>query len=116
MNRGRPLKFATSEELQSKIDKYFELTPIELQTITGLALHLDTSRETLMEYQERPDFIDTVKKAKLRIEHAYEIRGMEKGGAFDIFRLKNMGWKDKYENELSGGIEMKKPSWFEDVK
>lgn len=111
---GRPLKFSTVEILQSKIDEYFANTPLDQQTITGLAISLDTSRETLMNYENRDEFFDTVKKAKDKIEYAYEMRGLKVGAAFDIFRLKNMGWKDKQETEHSGGLEIRKPSWFDD--
>ena len=111
--RGRPLKY-TKEELETLIESYFLGTPIDNQTITGLALHLDTSRETLMNYEERDDFFDTIKKAKDKIEHAYELRGIKVGNAFDIFRLKNMGWKDK--QDIAADVSFnKKPSWFDDV-
>lgn len=100
MTLGRPLKFQSVEELQKKIDEYFLITPIDEQMITGLALHLDTSRETLLDYQKRDSFSDTIKKAKLRIEHAYEKRGLKVGNAFDIFRLKNMGWTDRQEQDV----------------
>lgn len=98
---GRPLLFETIDILQGLIDQYFATTPIDQQTITGLALHLNTSRETLCNYQGRPEFFDAIKKAKDRIEHAYEMRGLKVGNAFDIFRLKNMGWKDKTEQDLN---------------
>lgn len=94
---GRPLKYETPEELQRLIDEYFEQTPVEKQTITGLAIHLDTDRITLCQYEGRDQFANTVKKAKQRIEHAYEMHGMEHRSAFDIFRMKNMGWQDKTE-------------------
>ena len=112
---GRPLKYESVEQLQKLIDEYFDTTDQGIQTITGLALHLDTSRETLMNYENRDEFFDTIKKAKDRIEHAYEMRGLKVGGAFDIFRLKNMGWKDKTEQEITASVEVnKKPSWFDD--
>lgn len=98
--RGRPLKY-TKEELETLIESYFLETHIYNQTITGLALHLDTSRETLMNYEERDDFFATIKKAKDRIEHAYEMRGLKVGNAFDIFRMKNMGWKDRNETDMN---------------
>ena len=100
--RGRPLKFETPEEIQKLADEYFDSTPQKEWTITGLALALDTSRKVLQEYQdERPLFSNTIKRIKAKVEHAYELRGMDKGTAFDIFRLKNMGWKDKTEQEIS---------------
>lgn len=98
---GRPLKWDSPEKLQKLIDEYFAVTPLEEQMITGLALHLDTDRQTLCNYEERDEFFDTIKKAKARIEMAYELRGLEKGTAFDIFRLKNMGWKDKVEQQVT---------------
>ena len=94
---GRPLKYETPEDLQLLIDEYFEQTPVEKQTITGLAIHLDTDRITLCQYEGRDQFANTVKKAKQRIEHAYELHGMEHRSSFDIFRMKNMGWQDKTE-------------------
>jgi len=48
MPGGRPLKFETVKDLQLMIDDYFTVTKKTEVTITGLALHLDTSRETLM--------------------------------------------------------------------
>lgn len=99
--RGRPIKYASVEELQKKIDEYFEITPLKECMITGLAVHLDTSRTTLMDYQERDEYFNTIKKAKDKIEMAYELRGMQKGGVFDIFRMKNMGWQDKVEQDLT---------------
>lgn len=98
---GRPRKWNTPEELQEEIDKYFvrcsaEKIPL---TITGLALALDTTRETLMDYQNNDEFSYTVKRAKLMIENAYEQRLIVNGRAGDIFALKNFGWKDKQEIE-----------------
>ena len=99
---GRPLKFESVVDLQLQIEDYFAKTQLHEQTITGLAIHLDTSRETLCNYLEKDEYFDTIKKAKDRIEHAYEMRGLAVGNAFDIFRLKNMGWKDKQEQEITG--------------
>lgn len=96
---GRPLNFKTVEELQKKIDDYFNSCDEESEpiTITGLALALGTSRETLCEYEERDAFVDTIKTAKLRVQHAYEKRLVKRGNGGDIFALKNFGWKDKSE-------------------
>lgn len=103
---GRPPKWNTPEELQAEIDAYFEhcsKKAIPL-TITGLALALDTTRETLMDYQNNDEFSYTVKRAKLRIENAYENRLILNGRAGDIFALKNFGWKDKQEIEADVGV------------
>lgn len=101
MPAGRPLKFETVEKLQEQIDLYFKNTPKEEWTITGLALALDTSRETLCEYQERKEFVDTVKKAKEMVEHSYELDLKKYGRSGTIFALKNFDWKDKTEQDIT---------------
>lgn len=109
-NLGRPLKFNSPVELGEMCDEYFKLCDErkEPYTITGLALHLDTSRETLLDYEDnRPDFSDTVKKAKAKCENyveKYLFTGKNVVGA--IFNLKNnyRGWKDKQETELTGNV------------
>lgn len=108
MAAGRPLKFSSPEELQQKVDDYFdslidprysgEIPYYEPATITGLALALDTTRETLCNYQEKDGFTDTVKRAKMRVEHYAEKQlYLGKAAAGPIFALKNFGWSDKSE-------------------
>ena len=72
------MKFKTPEELQAKVDAYFAATPIEKQSITGLALALETTRDVLCDYQEKEGYSYIVKIAKLRVELACEVMGMEK--------------------------------------
>ena len=105
---GRPLKFDTAEALQEQIDQYF-LDALDDEgnyrkpiSITGLALHLDTTRETLMDYQKRDGFSDAVKKAKLRIENYYEEHLLVGKPTGPIFALKNFGWKDSQQHEHGG--------------
>ena len=98
---GRPLKFKTVKELQDKIDAYFEDTPKEEWTITGLALALDTYRQTLLNYEEKDEFMDTIKKAKQRVENSYELDLKKSGRSGTIFALKNFDWKDKSETDLT---------------
>ena len=102
MPGGRPPKFKSVEELQGKIDEYFRVTKPEEITITGLALYLDTTRETLMDYENDDEFSYTIKKAKLQVQNEYEKDLRRKGRSGDIFALKNFGWKDKNEVEHSG--------------
>lgn len=97
MPAGRPLKFQSVSELQQKIDAYFEGEKEELWTITGLALALDTDRETLMDYQTREEFSATIKNARNKVANAYERDLRRKGRSGDIFALKNFGWTDKQE-------------------
>lgn len=97
---GRPPKFESPEEVLEAAKEYFQWcidnnAPL---TITGLAIALGTTRETLMDYQEKAEFSDTIKKLKLLIENYNEMQvheGNNPAGA--IFVLKNFGWKDKSE-------------------
>lgn len=113
---GRPMKFKSVEAIQPLIDKYFEDTPDERLTITGLALALDTSRETLMDYEGRDEFSDTIKKAKNRIQESYEVSLRKRGNAGDIFALKNFGWKDKQETDINLKGNLSMGSAFEAIK
>lgn len=113
---GRPLKFKTVEELQEKIDLYFEVTPKDEWTITGLAMALDTFRNVLIDYgsgkydEKDKDFSNTIKKAKLKVENGYEIDLKKHGRTGTIFALKNFDWKDKNETDItSGGKELPTP-------
>jgi len=108
---GRPPKYETVEEMQSVIDTYFETSAftgaedakVFSPTIAGLAYALDLSRQGLLEYQGKPEFSDTIRKAKQRVEIALEQRLYAAAPVGTIFNLKNnFGWKDKSEQELSG--------------
>lgn len=100
---GHPLKFETPEIMQEKIDAYFSsLKEDEPVTVTGLALALDTTRETLMDYQNKDEYSDTVKRAKLRVEHYAEKRLYNGPATGPIFALKNFGWKDSQDMNLGG--------------
>lgn len=92
---GRPLKFQSLSDMETLIDKYFRETPEQEWTVTGLALALDTSRETLINYEARDEFFDCIKRAKLRVHHAYEKDLRKRGRTTDIFALKNFGWTDQ---------------------
>lgn len=105
MPGGRPLKFENEQVLKERINEYFESTPEGLRTITGLAVHLDTSRETLCNYEKKQEFFDTIKNAKDRVEMDYEISLRKRGSAGDIFGLKNFGWRDKTEQDITSGGE-----------
>lgn len=90
---GRPPIYNSPEELATEIHNYFEQG--SKATITGLALFLGfESRSSLDDYSKRSDeFSFIIKRAKLAVENSYE----QSGQAFDIFALKNMGWRDKVE-------------------
>jgi len=107
---GRPLKY-TKEAFDKKVDEYFKMcdnTTIGIgdkitskpYTITGLCLYLDISRETFNNYEAIPEFLDTIKKAKNKIENYVEEMSLNGllNPTVSIFNLKNnFGWKDKTE-------------------
>jgi len=99
MEAGRPLKFKTAEALKKKITEYFNQCDKKKEpyTITGLALALDTNRQTLINYGAREAYADIVAQAKLRCENYAEkilySPHIKATGA--IFALKNYGWKDE---------------------
>lgn len=107
MPGGRPLKFKSVEELDKKIDAYFSSTPKDEWTWTGLAIALDTTRETLGDYKRKDEYSDSLKRALLKVHNAYEIDLRKKGHSGIIFALKNFGWKDK--QEVDNTIRMPKP-------
>lgn len=115
---GRPLKFQSVEELQTKIEEYFNgcwgpkigpfgpikdaetnkvvFVQVKPYTISGLAVALDCDRDTLLNYEELDEFFGTIKRAKQRC-HAYAEESLFMGNATGpIFNLKNnWGWVDK---------------------
>ena len=100
----KPLKFEDLDELKEAIDKYFadcERKDDPL-TITGLALALGTSRQTLINYEKREEYFDTIKEAKTRVENYAEKRLYTSSATGPIFALKNFGWVDEKNHNLGG--------------
>ena len=122
---GRPPKYKTREELQAKIDEYFDscwvdkitqvtdkdgnITESNVRyqdrpyTVAGLAQYLGfNSRQSLLDYDAKPQFLDVIKKAKLKIEMFIEEQLVAgKNAAGPIFWLKNHAeYRDKTEQEV----------------
>lgn len=129
---GRPPFWETPEEMQAAIDGYFEscqgyaLTdkdgnpvydkygyPVIMDkrppTVTGLALALGfVSRQSLIDYQAKSRFADTVARAKARVEAYAEERLFDRDGANGAkFTLQyNFGWgaKEQEAERNQGGV------------
>ena len=114
MKEGRPLKFKSVKELQEKIDNYFDVTPEDEITITGLAIHLDTFRSVLCDYEYKDEFSNTIKRAKQRVENGYEKDLKKHGRTGSIFALKNFNWKDQQDLKHSG--DEKNPLIIKQIK
>lgn len=129
---GRPPVFESKEELEKKIeeffkscegsvledetgkpvlDKYGNVIKIDErpETVTGLALALGfKSRQSLIDYQGKAEFSDTITRAKLRCERYAEERLFDRdstnGARFSL--QVNFGWKDKpVESEAMQTVE-----------
>lgn len=103
---GRPLLFETVEELEDAINEYFDKCDEEKRpyTMSGLANALNTNRTTLLNYERKEKYFNTIKSAKSRLEQYAEenlYRSTQVAGV--IFNLKNnyKDWKDKQEIDNS---------------
>lgn len=122
--------YKTPEEMQEKIDAYFKAceghpllgaydepvldkfgVPIKLDvrppTVTGLALALGfTSRQALLNYQAKKAFVDTVTRAKSRVEQYTEERLFDRDGQRGAeFSLQhNFRWMDDHDSSEGGGV------------
>lgn len=122
MPAGRPPFYESVEQLEKAIDDYFNegvetkkviigkgetarIEEIPVPTISGLVYYLGfESRQSFYDYEEKPEFTYTVKRARLWIEKEYEAQLNIGNTVGAIFALKNMGWKDKTETELNGNL------------
>lgn len=130
---ARPLKYKTVDELQAAIDAYFQdcrghplrdscgnavldkhgapvLLGAHPPTVTGLAYALGfTSRQSLLDYQGRKAFSDTITRAKLYIESYTEQRLFDRDGVNGArFSLVNnfSGWAEKPAPQSAEGVQI----------
>ncbi len=91
---GAKLRFQTPQELQKTVDNYFDSE--EKPTLSGLALHLGLTRQSVWNYGHREEFSEIIIRAAQRIETLYEeklVYGKHPTGV--IFALKCcMDWKE----------------------
>ena len=130
---GRAPMYASAEEMQAKIEEYFEKcegemlldsdgnpvitdkgiivykVPPKPPTVTGLALALGfASRQALLNYQGRAAFNYTVTRAKSQIEQYTEERLFDRDGVNGAkFSLANnfTGWREKQDVNLEGSMK-----------
>lgn len=124
---GRPPKYKCKEEIEEKIDAYFKECEGEIlkdedgkpvlnkfgkpviinrrpPTVTGLALALGfTTRLSLLNYEGKKEFMNTITRAKTMIEAYTEERLFDRDGSNGAqFSLRNnfKGWNDRQQTEL----------------
>lgn len=128
---GRPPRYTNPEDMQVIIDAYFKecegkplinestgepyfdkygqpiIIGAQPPTVTGLALALGfNTRLALINYQGKPEFANTVMRAKARVERYAETRLFDKDGASGAkFSLANNfnGWRERQDVNLGGG-------------
>lgn len=108
-------KYIERQKTNVKGDLVFE--SIRPLTITGLALALNSSRDSLLDYQnevqqsipeeERGKFSDAIKRAKSFIENyleEYMYNGKNQTSAIFVAK-NNFGWKDERKTDITSGGE-----------
>lgn len=110
MENWRPPVFNTPEELQVKVNEYFdkwyrkkkinlnwEEKEVPAITTTDLALYLGfESRQSIYDYAKREKYSYIIKRALFFIEREYEEKLLfSQNTSWAIFALKNMWWKDQ---------------------
>ncbi|ACV68897.1 DNA-packaging protein [Desulfohalobium retbaense] len=109
-NVGRPPSFESPEEMATSIDEYFLRCDAENRpyTVPGLARALGFStRKSLWDYEGKPEFVNTIKRAKLRIEEqrSEQLIMRQSNCTGLIFDLKNnFGWQDKFDQEVTARV------------
>jgi hypothetical protein len=127
--RGRPLKYQSVDELDAAIQAYFDMcdphqeerlvesginangetiflkrkvmTPQKAYTMSGLARALGISRQTLLDYSERDEFLDSIEAAKHRCEEYWEgllASPFANGAKFNLinnYKGKHQDWTEK---------------------
>jgi hypothetical protein len=101
---SRPPIFETADQFTEVAEKYFSEQEAKDKpfTVNGLALALGMTRETLLRYAEKDGFSDAVKAVRARLEDHWESRLAGPNATGTIFWLKNQGWSDRTEQQISG--------------
>lgn len=139
---GRPLKYKTVAELDQAINAYFDecdphvakrmvetgtkadgdtmfelrnvMTEQKPYTMSGLAHAMGISRQTLLDYGNRDEFLDTLDSAKARVHRYAEEQLFSKSATGAVFSLKNnWGWRDQSQvDHTSGGAKIEAPTVY----
>lgn len=123
---GRPMAFATIDELEQAIRNYFDdcdphiakrqvengtndrgetiwtfrevMTDQKPYTMSGLARHLEIDRKTLLNYSKIEQFFPTILAARERVHEFAESQLYSRNASGAAFNLKNnFDWRDRSE-------------------
>lgn len=104
---GRPPKFSSPDELQKLFDEWqASFTPDndEIPDVEGLCVFLDTSRQTLFEYESRDGFTDAIKRIKdwiLFKKKQLAMKGKIPPAIYIFDAKNNAGYVDKTEQDVN---------------
>lgn len=140
---GRPPKYKNKEEIEEKIEQYFkecEGEPLldddgeqvvnkygypcyikapKPPTVTGLALAIGFStRQGLLNYQGKKEFLDTITRAKSKVEEYAESRLFDRDGSNGAqFSLRNnfKGWNGEQDKSDDVGALLKNMQTLADI-
>lgn len=98
---GKPRTFNSVQELQEKIDEFYEYCEArELPlSIERLATFLEVDRKTIYNYEKRDEYFHTIQTVRQRIMADLMEKGLTGAinSTFGIFCLKNYGYSDRQD-------------------
>ena len=103
-NVGAKPFYKTPEEMAEKAIEYFESLKEnqERATVTGLVYFLGfADKKSLRDYREKEAFSPLIKRMLLLVEKSYEMMLGDKASTGAIFALKNMGWIDRVNTDIT---------------
>jgi len=102
---GRPRTFTDEQvaEIRDKLVQYIATT--EIPIVAEFAYQNDINRQILYDY---PEFSTLTKKLIAKKEAQLERMGLmnEVNSTMAIFSLKQLGWTDKQETKIDGGVQI----------
>jgi hypothetical protein len=110
---GRPAMFQSASKVESLALQYFTKCDEDSEpyTIYGLSMALNTSPSTLRGYANEsvqsvsPDVHAAIKNALMKVCRYYEANLSSKNVVGAIFWLKNHGWSDRQDVDLTVGVK-----------
>lgn len=102
LSRGRPPLFKSPDEMLERGLEYLRLNPSR-PLISGMADYLGTSRQSLWNYEQKPEYADIIQYLKNRVEMVHEARLFEDSCTGSMFFLKGyMKMSDRHDLNISG--------------
>ena len=99
---GRPPQWQSPEEFESQCKGFFEWCKSEdyIPDIEALAVHLNTSRKVILDYEKKEQFSYTIKRIKDKIaffKKQLAMKGKINSSVFCFDFKNNHGYKDSIE-------------------